>query len=217
MLSKKKDLLILIPALNEQKTIENIIKKLKKYGHILVIDDGSRDDTKFVANKNGATVIKHNTNRGYNEALNTGFKFFLKKKYKKVITIDADGQLPAKYVKIFNDKLNSNFEIICGVRSKVERFGEKFFLFFSKIIWNLNDPVCGLKGFSYSFLKKNFSHFKFDSINTELLIKGRKISSRINQVPIKNISRKDSSRFGEGIKANIIIITTLLKCLIFIK
>ena len=64
---------------------------------------------------------------------------------------------------------------------------------------------------------KNSYKFTFDSINTELLIKGRKISSRINQVPIKNISRKDSSRFGEGIKTNIIIITTLLKCLIFIK
>ena len=174
MLSKKRDLLILIPALDEQNSIKNLILKLKKLGKVLVIDDGSSDNTELVARKNGAIVIKHKTNLGYNEALNTGFKFFLKKKFKKVITIDADGQLPTKYIKVFNRKLNSNFQIICGVRPKVARFGEKVFLYFSNIIWNLKDPLCGLKGFSYSFIKKNYRNFKFDSINTELLIKGRK-------------------------------------------
>lgn len=80
MLSKKRDLLILIPALDEQNSIKNLILKLKKLGKVLVIDDGSSDNTELVARKNGAIVIKHKTNLGYNEALNTGFKFFLKKK-----------------------------------------------------------------------------------------------------------------------------------------
>ncbi len=217
MLSKKKDLLILIPALNEQKTIKKIVRELKKIGQILVIDDGSHDKTELVAKKNGAHVIKHKINLGYNEAINTGLKFFLKKKFKKVITIDADGQLPPKYVKIFNNHLNSKFEIICGIRSNVKRFGEKVFIFFSKIIWGLKDPLCGLKGFSYNFIKKNFNNSKFNSINTEMLIKGRKKFIMINEIPIKNNQRKGNSRFGEGIKTDLFIIFTLIKCFVFIK
>ena len=45
MLNNKKDLLILIPAFNEGKTIQEIIKKAKKYGDILIVDDGSKDET----------------------------------------------------------------------------------------------------------------------------------------------------------------------------
>ena len=45
MLNNKKDLLILIPAFNEGKTIQEIIKKTKKYGDILIVDDGSKDET----------------------------------------------------------------------------------------------------------------------------------------------------------------------------
>ena len=79
MLNNKKDLLILIPAFNEGKTIQKKIKKTKKYGDILIVDDGSKDEPVKNSKKNGAKVISHKTNLGYNQAINTGYRYFLKK------------------------------------------------------------------------------------------------------------------------------------------
>ena len=77
---KSKDLLILVPAFNEEKTLKKMINGIKKYGRVLVIDDGSSDQTKKIALKNGAMVLSHKKNLGYNQAINSGLKFFLKKK-----------------------------------------------------------------------------------------------------------------------------------------
>ena len=99
-----KELLIIIPALNEEKTIKKIIQKAKIFGDVLVVNDGSKDNTKDIAIKNGVSVISHNINLGYDKAINSGLEFFIKKKYKYVITIDADGQLPPNYIKLFKHR-----------------------------------------------------------------------------------------------------------------
>ena len=156
MSKKNKDLLILIPAFNEEKTINKMIKEVKTYGKVLVIDDGSNDKTRNIALKSGAIVLRHKKNLGYNTAINSGIKYFLKKKFDKIITIDADGQLPGKYIYIIKKKFDLKTDVVCGIRTEVSRFGEKIFLFISKIIWGLKDPLCGTKGFSYNFVKKYY-------------------------------------------------------------
>ena len=120
----------------------------------MVINDGSKDSTKDIAIKNGVSIISHSVNLGYDQAINSGLKFFVKKKYKYVITIDADGQLPPNYIKLFKKELKNKIDIVCGVRSRVDRVGEKIFLLFSKFIWNLKDPLCGMKGYSFGYIKK---------------------------------------------------------------
>tara|TARA_Y100000992_G_C21265953_1_gene493961 strand:- start:1449 stop:2093 length:645 start_codon:yes stop_codon:yes gene_type:complete len=213
-----KELLIIIPALNEEKMIEKIIQKVKIFGDVLVVDDGSKDNTKYIAIKNRALVISHNTNLGYDKAINSGLNFFIKKKYKYVITIDADGQLPPDYIKLFKKKLQSKSDIVCGVRSRVDRIGEKIFIFFSKIIWNLQDPLCGMKGYSFNYVKKFFNNNNFfNYISTELLIKGKKRKIKITELKIKNKNRLDESRFGSGILTEFKIVLTFIKCVVFIK
>lgn len=213
-----KELLIIIPALNEEKAIGKIIQKVKIFGDVLVVNDGSKDKTKYIAIKNGVSVISHNTNLGYDQAINSGLKFFIKKKYKYVITIDADGQLPPNYIRFFKKKLKLNSDIVCGVRSRVDRIGEKIFLFFSKIVWNLQDPLCGMKGYSFNYIKKFFNKkISFNSICTELLIKGKKRKINITELKIKNKIRLDESRFGSGILTEIKIVFTFFKCLVLIK
>jgi|SaaInlStandDraft_1057018.scaffolds.fasta_scaffold117569_2 glycosyltransferase involved in cell wall biosynthesis len=217
MSKKNKDLLILIPAFNEEKTINKMIKEVKTYGKVLVIDDGSNDKTRNIALKSGAIVLRHKKNLGYNTAINSGIKYFLKKKFDKIITIDADGQLPGKYIYIIKKKFDLKTDVVCGIRTEVSRFGEKIFLFISKIIWGLKDPLCGTKGFSYNFVKKYYMKPNFDSINTELLIRAKKNKIDIKEIMIKNKFRKDQSRFGEGLKVNLFIVLTLFKCILFIN
>ena len=213
-----REFLILIPAFNEEKTIKKIIQKVKVFGDVLVINDGSKDSTKDIAIKNGVSIISHSVNLGYDQAINSGLKFFVKKKYKYVITIDADGQLPPNYIKLFKKELKNKIDIVCGVRSRVDRVGEKIFLLFSKFIWNLKDPLCGMKGYSFGYIKKFLKkNILFNSISTELLIKGKIRKMSISEVKICNKTRSDESRFGAGILTDLKIIFTFFKCLILVK
>ena len=215
--NSSKDFLILIPAYNEEKTIKKIISGIKKFGKVLVVNDASKDKTKKIATSAGATVISHKKNLGYNKAVDTGLRFFLKSKYRKIILIDADGQHPIKYIKDFKKHLNLKNKVVCGVRSTITRIGEKIFVKFSHSMWNLSDPLCGMKGYSKNFLKQFYKPVNYNFIGTEYLIKAKKENIKIKEIVIKNRSRKDQSRFGEGFSTNLSIIFTFFKCVMLIK
>jgi len=85
---------IVIPAFNESKRVGRVIRKLREsgYNNIVVVDDGSSDNTAQVASKSGATVLRHILNRGQGAALGTGIEFALQKGADIIITFDADGQ-----------------------------------------------------------------------------------------------------------------------------
>ena len=212
----KKKLLIILPAFNEENTIFRIVKKLKKYGNVLVIDDCSSDKTGKNALLAGARVINHKKNFGYETSINTGIKFFLKTNFENLITIDADGQHPTKYVSDIKKLLDKNYDVVCGVRSKIIRLSEKIFIFLSKIFLDLQDPLCGLKGYKRNFLKKYYSKKKSNLICTEYLLLAKKNKFRISEFKIKNKLRKDKSRFGSSLLTEIIILFTFLKILLLL-
>ena len=74
-----------------------------------------------------------------------------------------------------------------------------------------------MKGYTLNFLKENYKFSTFDSISTELLIRAKKKNITVKEIKIRNLRRKDKSRFGRGVKINFFILTTLLKFLIFIR
>ena len=83
----------LIPAYCEERRIGAVVRET--LGHIrpvIVIDDGSPDGTAAEAEKAGATVLRHEKNKGKGAALNTGFAYAAERGYDFVITLDADGQ-----------------------------------------------------------------------------------------------------------------------------
>ncbi len=211
-----KKTLIAIPAYNEEQNIKNIILKCKKISNVVVVNDGSNDKTETLAERFGAKVINHKFRRGYESSIYTAINFFVKSNYTKIIFMDADGDHPSSSIKIFDKYLNQ-FDIVCGIRKKVHRFGEKFFIFLSKIIWNLSDPLCGMKGYKRSFLKKNLTEKKFNSIHTFFLISGKKKKFKVKEIKINNRPRTSESRFGSGFSTNFNIIFTFFKCLILIR
>jgi len=91
---------IVIPAYNEEKTIERVIDNLllEGYRNIIVVDDGSRDQTYNIAKSKGVTVLKHIINRGQGAALQTGTTYSLIQGAEIIVHFDADGQHKAEEI-----------------------------------------------------------------------------------------------------------------------
>ena len=90
-----KDSLLIIPAYNEGQDIERVLAAVQDKSpdlDILIVDDGSTDNTAKAAKKQGARVISLPLNMGYGSALEAGYKYANKKGYQYILQMDADGQ-----------------------------------------------------------------------------------------------------------------------------
>jgi len=92
---------IVIAAYNEEKNIGNVIENLKSEGYskIIVVDDGSSDNTYSIAKSQNIFVLRHIINRGQGAALQTGMTYALKHGAEYIVHFDADGQHDAKEIK----------------------------------------------------------------------------------------------------------------------
>lgn len=111
--------LIVIPAYNAARTLGDVVKScINIINNILVVDDGSRDDTAAVARSAGAEVVSHAHNRGKGAALKTGFAWAIEHGFDAVITLDADGQhLPREIPKFLACREATHADLIIGGRS----------------------------------------------------------------------------------------------------
>jgi glycosyltransferase involved in cell wall biosynthesis len=110
---------VIIPALNAAAMVEPVIREaLKQLPAVVVVDDGSSDNTGPVAAGAGAFVLRHEVNRGKGAALRTGFRWALENGYDAVITLDADGQhLPGEIPKFINARQETGADLIIGGRA----------------------------------------------------------------------------------------------------
>lgn len=109
----------IIPALNAERTLPRVVAETRaQIEPVIVIDDGSRDATGEVARATGATVLRHDVNRGKGAALKTGFAWALENGFDGVITLDADGQhLPSEIPKFIAARAETKADLIIGGRS----------------------------------------------------------------------------------------------------
>jgi glycosyltransferase involved in cell wall biosynthesis len=110
--------LVIMPAWNESESIGNTIREVFEFGpscDVLVVDDGSRDNTAEVARKAGATVLQLPFNMGVGGAMRTGFKYAKNHGYSQVIQVDADGQHDPRDIKAVLDGLQ-HADIAIGAR-----------------------------------------------------------------------------------------------------
>ncbi len=88
-------MLVVVPALNEEESVARVIGEVKSSlpdAHVLVVDDGSGDQTSAVAASSGADVVTLPFNLGVGGALRTGFRFAQRYGYQEMVQVDADGQ-----------------------------------------------------------------------------------------------------------------------------
>jgi glycosyltransferase involved in cell wall biosynthesis len=104
---REKTVCAVVPAYNEAKFIGGVLDRMPDYvDTIVVVDDGSRDETPHIARAKGALVVTHNINRGVGAAFHTGVDKALKLNVDIMVTIDADGQFDPKDIDTLIDPIS---------------------------------------------------------------------------------------------------------------
>jgi glycosyltransferase involved in cell wall biosynthesis len=202
---------IVIPALNEEATINSVVSSVKQYGIPIVVDDGSCDKTGELAVRAGASVVRHEVNRGYDNALNSGFQRAVMLGCEYVVTVDADGQHDSSIIEPFIRGLDDGADVVVGMRDRLQRFAEHLFAWISSMRWDIHDPLCGMKGYRLE-LYRHFGHFdSYGSIGTEFCLRAAKNGNKIVQIPVRTHERIGTPRFGGRLKANMRILNALMK------
>jgi glycosyltransferase involved in cell wall biosynthesis len=192
------DILVVVPAYNEEKTISRVVTGLRKHNYdVLVIDDGSEDKTAQLAKEAGARVLRHFFNLGQGAAIRTGFDFILNSGLNPdvVVTFDADGQhLPEDILVLVRPILEGEAEVVNGSRFKknqiipLARFlmnqvaNLATFILFG--LW-VSDSQSGMRAFKKDVLKKIEIRAAGFDWASELIAEIKKKKSKFKEVPIR--------------------------------
>ena len=177
---------LIIPACNEEKTIGEIIDRARKFvGEIIVVDDGSTDNTRKTALKHRAIVISHGKNKGYIEALRTGFKHAGGDIF---VTMDADGEHdPNDIPKLVKPILEDKADLVLGVREKIS-FSERIITWITRIRVNVLDASTGFRAIRREIALK--MKLKGKCTCGTFILEAAKLGARITQIKIKTRKRR---------------------------
>ena len=205
---KKKDVLIIIPAYNEGKTIGDLLDKLKQpefaeFADVLVMNDASKDNTAQVVREKGHTVITHVFNLGYGSGLQVGYKYAERNDYRYVIQMDADGQHDVCNVLNLYKRLQTPDadgkcpDIVLGSRfvegsisfpvSALKKIAFVLFRFLIKkgTGKKIMDPTTGLQGLSrraFSYYA-DYGHFDDKYPDANMIMQMLLLGFRVEEVP----------------------------------
>ena len=209
--SSKTKYCVIIPAYNAASYLDNLLLRLKKIvsaEDILVVDDGSIDDTFIIAERFEVGVIKHNRNLGKGAALRTAFNQMLKDDYEVAVTIDADLQHPPELIPEFIAKIEDGADIAVGNRMHnisampLERRVSNFLSTLATSILageKILDSQCGFRAIkrwviqNAKLLCDKYQH------ESEMLIEAARMGAKIKFVNIPTIYNGNKSYFHPAI------------------
>ena len=111
-------IVIIIPALNEADRIGPIVDQAARHLKVVVVDDGSKDETARVASEAGASIVRHEVNQGKGVALMTGFSHVFDQGFEAALTLDADGQHDPAEIPLFCQGFENDIgDLIIGQRN----------------------------------------------------------------------------------------------------
>jgi hypothetical protein len=205
-------IMVVIPALNEAENLRALLPRIPKsvLGRstgVLVVNDGSDDDTREVALANGCWVASLPINRGQGAAQRIGFGFLSSKNLQFGVTMDADNQhQPAEIAKIIEPVISGRCDLVIGSRilgtaDKDSRVRFVGVILLSRLVslltaTKITDCSSGFKGFNvHKMLELDLRQDQFQS--SEILIASAKKGLRILEVPI-HISRRSYGQSRKG-------------------
>ncbi len=198
---------IVIPTYNESKAIPELIQGIRKQDlEVLVVDDGSTDDTARISQICGAAVLTNPKNQGKGYSLTRGSQYALDKNFDALIVMDGDGQHSPEDLPLFIESAQAlEVSIIVGNRMQDTRsmplvriYTNKFMSWIiSKITrQKIPDTQCGFRLIKRDLLEKlKFTVNRFE-IESEILIQAARLGYKIKSLPIKTIYQKEKSRIN---------------------
>lgn len=210
------DTLVIIPAFNEAAGIATVIDSIRKvvpYADILVVNDGSRDETACRAKEAGAVVLSHAFNMGYGVTIQTGYKYAYDHGYEYLVQIDGDGQHDPSFIPDLLAPVKSgDVDFSIGSRflwhdSYRPSFSRRLgILFFRKLVTviigrSITDPTSGFQAFNRSVMKF-FSGdiFPCDYPDADMLITLNLAGFRIRELPVRMFANPSGKTMHSGIK-----------------
>jgi glycosyltransferase involved in cell wall biosynthesis len=191
--------LIAIPAYNEEATIQNVVHKVSASlpgFELLVVNDGSQDETGKILQSLGVMAATHLCNLGYGRAIQTAIKYALNCKYDVLITLDADGQhQPEQIREMFDEFMRSEVDVLIGSRyakSKKytavplgRRIGMELFSALTGLVTRqrIYDTTSGLKIMKRSVFEP-LTHWHFVDFHAEAIVYLMRLGYRIGEYPI---------------------------------
>ncbi len=211
-------LLVVIPALNEAACIGNVIAQARAHPgvDVVVIDDGSTDDTASIATIGGATVLRAPLWQGAWGAIQTGIRYAVRKGYGAVVTMDADGQHEPAYLPALIDAARDANVVIAACPSRGSRLRQLAWRYFRFITgFNLDDLTSGFRYYDARACRllslEDATLLDYQDIGVLLLL--RRAGFKISEIPVAmNPRRSGASRvfFSWGTVAWYMIETSLL-------
>jgi polyprenyl-phospho-N-acetylgalactosaminyl synthase len=202
-----------IPAFNEEKTISEVVNKVKSLvDNIVVVDDGSSDHTAEIAISAGAVVLQHPLNRGQGAALETGNQYALAKGAEVIFHFDADGQFFVEDIPaVLEPLIKGEVDAVLGSRflekkSKLPFLKEKVLMPIARLVNRLlfgiilTDPQSGFRAATAEVWKK--IKIKQDGMAhcSEIIAKIFKNKLRVREVSISVRYDDFGLRFGGGVR-----------------
>jgi len=212
-------ILVAMPAYNEEKYIGSLVAEAQQYGdEVLIIDDGSTDDTSETARLAGASVIQHKENKGYGAAVQSILAEAKRISPDILVLLDADSQHDPNEIPRLVKPISQGFDLAIGSRKLLRdsiplyrRIGQGVISYFCYILSGekLSDSESGFRVFSRKAVGMLELREDGMSVSAETIAKAAEKGLKITEIPISITYTRDGStlnpvRHGFGVLSRII-------------
>ena len=244
MKKRTKDLLIVVPAYNEEESIGRLLEQLETdeitdIADVLVVNDGSADDTGRIVRERGHGLVDLVYNMGYGAALLAGYQYAVRRQYQYVVQLDADGQHDICNIATIYERLRSADEsgkspdIVLGSRFleggksfRISRLKKMTIGAFRGLIrlttgQKITDPTTGLQGLNLRTLRYYSEYSNFDDTypDTNMIIQMILLGYQIEEVPAVMHEREAGTSMHSGLLNRAIYIAHMFFsiCAVFLR
>lgn len=213
--------IVIIPAKDEGAVIGEVVSAVAIQGFpVLVVDDGSSDQTGDKARAGGAVVLTHPINRGQGAALKTGIDYAVRHSYETAVFFDADGQMEPAEINLLINKLSQDYDVVLGSRHlgrvvnmpAFRQAVKKVALFFTRLTTGLKitDTHIGFQAWRVEALKKIRLDQDRMAHASQILAEIARQKLKYAEVPVTIKYTAYSQRKGQGLLNAFNIIWDLL-------
>ncbi len=226
MLKDSEKILLIIPAYNEEESIEPVVDELiSSYPELdyVVVTDGSTDNTPVLCRKRGYNILELPINLGLAGCFQTGMKYAKKHGYKYAVQFDGDGQHRPEYILPMRDKMREGYDIVLGSRfiglensmGGMRSLGSKLIALSIRLTTGkrITDPTCGLRMYNKKMIDAFADNLNYapepDTIS--FLVKN---GAKVAEVPVKVREREAGESYLKPVNAAKYMMRMLISILI---